>query len=152
MEQEANHYPVSQDAIDMTTEVQAPERPMVLLVDPDLTSQQTITGLLDSRYLVIGVQYLAQADAFLIRNVPVVLLIDLDVPDGDGIKWIRLLRAAASHPNLAIACVTYRSSVKDKVDSMLAGADDYLVKPIMQDTFLTKIRLLQRIRQIRNRP
>jgi DNA-binding response OmpR family regulator len=150
MEQEADHYPVSQDAIDMTNGLHAHDRPRVLLVDPNPNSQQTITELLASRYQVVGAQSLAAADAFLNRDLPVVLLVEPDEPDGDGFVWIRHLRASATYQNLAIACVTSRSSVRDKVDGMMAGADDYLVKPIMEDTFLTKIRLLQRLRQIHN--
>jgi len=135
---------------DMTNDDQMPDKPLVLVVDPDPDSQQVITGLLDSRYHVIGVRSLTEAEAFLAHKIPTVLLLELDAPDGGGIAWIRRLRVSAALNNLVIVCVTHRSSVKDKVESMLAGADDYLVKPIMQDTFLTKIRLIQRIRQIHN--
>jgi DNA-binding response OmpR family regulator len=135
---------------DMTNDVQMHDKPQVLVVDPDLDSQQVITRLLEPRYHVIGAHSLAEAVELLSHDLPTVLLLELDEPDGDGIAWIRRLRASAAHQNLVIVCVTCRSSVKDKVAGMLAGADDYLVKPIMHDTFLTKIRLIQRIRQIHN--
>ncbi len=132
----------------MTNEMQADDRPKVLLVDPDPASRQAITALLEPRYRVAGAQSLAEADTSLRDELPAVLLLELDEPDGDGIAWIRRVRETVPRYDLIIACVTHRASVRDKVDGILAGADDYFVKPVPADLFLILIRLLQRIQQI----
>ena len=120
----------------------------VLVIDPDVKHVEKVKHLLSSRYFVTGAHNLTAADALLHVYIPPVILLELNEPDGDGVAWIRAMRQITPGRNLVIACVSSRSSVRDKVLSFQAGADDYIVKPINPQTFLAHIILLQKIRQL----
>ena len=55
-------------------------------------------------------------------------IIDLGLPDGSGLQAIRTLRVVA--PGVGIVVLTARSAMKDRIDSLQGGADQYLVKPV----------------------
>lgn len=123
-------------------------RPLVLMVDPDQAQQQAVQQLLAKYYRVIGAKSLSEADSLLSYYLPRLVLVELNEPDGDGITWIRHLRRDATWQHMGIGCVTNRSAVRDKVTGFQAGADIYIVKPLLTETFLARIILLQRIREV----
>ena len=125
-------------------------RPLVLVVDPDQAQHQAVKQLLTQHYRVIGAQSLAEADSLLSFYLPAIVLVELNEPDGDGINWIRHLRQDVTLHNLGVGCVTARSGVRDKVNGFQAGADIYIVKPLLPETFLARIIVLQRIREVGN--
>ena len=124
----------------------APE--LVLIVDPDPKQQWFLATALMPYFYVIGAAGLVDANAKLMTDHPAIILIELDEPDGDGIAWIRHLRTSPRWQSLTIACVTRRSTFRDKVASFHAGADDYMVKPVDINLFRTRIILLQQIRRL----
>ena len=83
----------------------------------------------DARSLVSSVSYEA-------------IVLDLALPDGDGLALLRELRARGS--DLAVLALTARDSVEDRVTGLDAGADDYLVKPFATEELLARIRALLR--------
>ena len=125
-----------------------PARPLVLVVDPDQRQHQKVTQLLAKYYRVIGARNLAEANSLLGFYLFKLVLVELNEPDGDGITWIRHLRRDATWRNVGIGCVTERATVRDKVTGFQAGADIYIVKPLLADTFLARIILLQKIRDV----
>ena len=70
-------------------------------------------------------------------------MIDLGLPDGDGLDLIRELRKGKSK-STPILITTARSSVSDRVNGLDCGADDYLSKPFHVDEVLARIRALLR--------
>ena len=70
------------------------------------------------------------------------LIVDLMLPDGDGLDAIRTLRARRS--SVPILIMTARGSIDDRVRGLDAGADDYLIKPIHQAELLAHVRALLR--------
>ena len=70
------------------------------------------------------------------------LIVDLMLPDGDGLDGIRALRARRS--SVPILIMTARGSIDDRVRGLDAGADDYLIKPIHQAELLAHVRALLR--------
>jgi DNA-binding response OmpR family regulator len=70
------------------------------------------------------------------------LILDLRLPDGDGLAIVRGLRLCGS--NLAVLALTARDTVEDRVLGLDAGADDYLIKPFAMDELLARIRALLR--------
>ena len=75
---------------------------------------------------------------------PDVMLLDLGLPDIDGIEIIRKIR---SWSNMPIIVVSARSDDRDKVTALDAGADDYLTKPFSVDELLARLRVaLRRVR------
>jgi two-component system response regulator TctD len=70
------------------------------------------------------------------------VVIDLGLPDGDGLEIIRMLRSAGV--SLPILVITARASVQDRIAGLDVGADDYLVKPFNHSELLARVRALLR--------
>ncbi len=70
------------------------------------------------------------------------MILDLGLPDQDGLILLRRLRASGSA--LPILILTARSGIEDRVRGLDAGADDYLVKPFAQEELLARIRVVLR--------
>ena len=80
---------------------------------------------------------------------PEVMILDLGLPDTDGIEVIKKIRAWS---NMPIIVVWARSEDTDKVAALDAGADDYLTKPFSVDELLARLRVaLRRVRHDRQR-
>jgi two-component system KDP operon response regulator KdpE len=76
---------------------------------------------------------------------PDLLVIDLGLPDGDGVDLIRRLRAWSDVP---IVVLSARTDEPDKVEALDAGADDYLVKPFGAAELLARVRAQLRRRAL----
>lgn len=80
---------------------------------------------------------------------PEVMILDLGLPDTDGIEVIKKIRTWS---NMPIIVVSARSEDTDKVAALDAGADDYLTKPFSVDELLARLRVaLRRVRHDRQR-
>ena len=97
----------------------------VLLVEDDARVAAALAASLNRRGYDV-VRAATAAEALAAPPVDLVLL-DLNLPDGDGIDLCRELRKADSH--LAIIAVTARGEERDRVVGLRTGADDYVVKP-----------------------
>lgn len=120
----------------------------VLVADPDPQQQQRLVECLRPRYRLITAKNLAETVEMIALYHPQIVLLELDQPDGDGIRLIQQIRAERAARSMIIACVTKRSGIKDKVAGFQAGADDYIVKPVNTQTFLWRVVLLSRLRQL----
>src|SRR5512137_283670 len=78
------------------------------------------------------------------ERMPDLVVLDLMLPELDGMEVCRRLRAAGDVP---ILILTAKESVPDRVAGLDAGADDYLVKPFSFDELLARVRALLRRRQ-----
>jgi DNA-binding response OmpR family regulator len=70
------------------------------------------------------------------------VILDLGLPDQDGLAFLRDLRASGN--SLPILVLTARGGIEDRVRGLDAGADDYLVKPFAQEELLARIRVILR--------
>lgn len=68
---------------------------------------------------------------------PDLLILDLGLPDGDGLTLIRELRGWSGAPVIVLSA---RSAEQDKIDALDAGADDYLIKPFGAGELLARVR------------
>ncbi len=84
---------------------------------------------------------LADADAALAVAAFDVLVLDLGLPDGDGLEWLRARQPAGDPPALIL---TARGGLEDRVMGLDAGADDYLVKPFSVEELAARLRALLR--------
>ncbi|MCK6528122.1 response regulator transcription factor [Myxococcota bacterium] len=73
---------------------------------------------------------------------PDLMVVDRMLPDGDGLALIRELRRAGSR--IPALCLTARERVEERVEGLLGGADDYLVKPFSFDELLARIAAIAR--------
>jgi two-component system, OmpR family, KDP operon response regulator KdpE len=74
---------------------------------------------------------------------PDLVVLDLALPDGDGIDLVRSMRAWSNSPILVLSA---RGEEKDKIQALDAGADDYLTKPFGIGELLARVRALARRR------
>jgi two-component system response regulator QseB len=72
---------------------------------------------------------------------PDLLVLDLGLPDGDGVDLVRHLRTWSGMPILVLSA---RTDERDKIEALDAGADDYLVKPISIDELAARLRAIGR--------
>lgn len=72
---------------------------------------------------------------------PDIILLDLGLPDIEGVEVINRIR---SWSNVPIIVISARSEDSDKIDALDAGADDYLTKPFSIDELLARLRVTQR--------
>ena len=67
---------------------------------------------------------------------PDIVLLDLGLPDMDGVEIIRKIR---SWSNMPIIVISARTEDSDKIEALDAGADDYLTKPFSVDELLARL-------------
>lgn len=114
----------------------------LLLVEDDLALGTALLKLLASQYRVDWVRDLASARRHQQAAQYDLLLLDLGLPDGDGVAWLKSLRGAGL--DLPVLILSARDALDDRVQGLDTGADDYLVKPFEPDELLARIRVLLR--------
>ena len=115
---------------------------LVLVVEDDVSVRNLITTTLQThnyRYLTApnGSTAIMEASS----HNPDIILLDLGLPDIDGVEVIRKVRTWS---NVPIIVISARSEDTDKIDALDAGADDYLTKPFSVEELLARIRVTQR--------
>jgi two-component system KDP operon response regulator KdpE len=99
-------------------------------------------GLASQGYVVSEAGTGGAALDLLVRNAPDLMVLDLGLPDIDGIEIIRRVRASGSA--LPIIVLSSRSDERGKVEALDLGADDYVTKPFGIDELLARLRAAQR--------
>jgi DNA-binding response OmpR family regulator len=115
----------------------------ILLVEDDIMIGETVLDVLRAEhYAVDWVKRAAQADTALRTEQYDLMLLDLGLPDRDGLSVLRDLRARQER--LPVLIATARDAVDQRIAGLDAGADDYVVKPYDVDELLARIRALVR--------
>ena len=117
--------------------------PRLIVVDDDQDIRDLIVGQLrQDHYEVSAAGSLAELNAALAAEPIDLIVLDLNLPDGDGLALCRELRARGNE--VQIIMVTARGSAIDRVLGLELGADDYLTKPFEPRELLVRIRNLLR--------
>lgn len=117
--------------------------PLILVVEDDAAIASLVSTALETRGwvpLVAGTA--ATAIALAAERSPQVILLDLGLPDADGIEVVRRVRTWSE--GLPIIVVSARGEDADKIGALDAGADDYLVKPFSVGELLARVRVALR--------
>ncbi len=115
----------------------------VLVVEDDASLGQVVQrGLMEAGHVVDLERTLAGARRAVAIDAYHVVVLDLGLPDGDGLALCRELQAAVSRPRVLI--LTARDATGDKVLGLDAGADDYLTKPFDFAELAARVRALLR--------
>lgn len=120
-------------------------KPQILVVEDDVAIGNLITTTLETQnYQFHRANTGAGAVLDAVTYRPDVMLLDLGLPDMDGVDIIKKVRTWS---NMPIIVVSARSEDADKVAALDAGADDYLTKPFSVDELLARLRVsLRRVR------
>lgn len=120
-----------------------PDAPLVLVVEDDAPIASLVCAALESRGLRHAVATSAgDAVSAAAELAPQVILLDLGLPDADGIEVVRRVRTWSD--DLPIIVVSARADDADKIGALDAGADDYLVKPFSVGELLARVRVALR--------
>lgn len=124
---------------------------VILVVEDDQQIQDFIMyALAEEGYRVVQAHGVEEAMRKIKSKNPDIMVLDLGLPDGDGLNLIRRVRKSSSLP---IIVVSARDKDEDKVEALDRGAEDYLTKPFSSAELLARIRVLHRrlLREDRNR-
>jgi two-component system, OmpR family, response regulator QseB len=124
----------------------------VLLVEYHPALREMVTGHLARRgFAVDAVGRAREAHAALAGVAYDGLLLDLDLPDADGMTVLSAVRAGTAG-NLPVLLVTARDALEDRIRGLNAGADDYIVKPFDLVELEARLRAVLRRPGARNSP
>ena len=113
----------------------------ILVVDDERSIRRFLNASLGSRYQILEAENGTDAIKAAALDHPEVIILDLGLPDMDGIEVTRRLR---EWTNVPIIVISVRDGEQDKVAALDAGADDYLTKPFGTSELLARIRVALR--------
>ncbi|MBP1176508.1 two-component system KDP operon response regulator KdpE [Paenibacillus sp. PvR133] len=121
-------------------------KPFILVVEDDKPIRKLITTTLETQGYKYHTAETGEASILeAVSKQPDLMILDLGLPDMDGVDIIKKFRAWS---NMPIIVVSARSEDRDKIDALDAGADDYLTKPFSVEELLARLRVS--LRRIRN--
>lgn len=116
--------------------------PLVLVVEDEPQVRRFLRASLRSHgYRLVEAGGVREAEQLATSHNPDLFLLDLGLPDGDGIELTRWLRAWTRAPIIVLSA---RGREADKVSALDAGADDYLTKPFGVNELLARLRVALR--------
>ncbi len=120
----------------------------VLVIEDDVSCREMTTQVLVSQgYMVVSVERLEQARSHLRHWRPDIILIDLELPDGDGLSFVKDL---GSDPGCGIIIITRDPDQTRKIQGLNDGADDFITKPFDPGELLARVTSLLRRLPARN--
>lgn len=120
-------------------------RPHLLLVEDDPAIAQTVVFALEREgFAVTHCGWLHEARAALAAGPPEALILDVGLPDGNGLDLCRELRQTPAGARLPLIVLSARSEEMDRVLGLELGADDYLAKPFSPRELVARVRALLR--------
>ena len=124
---------------------------MIYLLEDDANIRDfTVYAVQSANYDIRGFELPSQFRAAIAENVPDLVLLDIMLPEEDGLSVLRWLRSSPATARLPILMLSARTTEYDKVTGLDSGADDYLTKPFGVMELLSRIRAL--LRRTEKRP
>ncbi len=122
--------------------------PLILIVDDEKSIRSFLRVSIETQgYKCIDADNGSTALMMAISHNPDILILDLGLPDMDGVEVIKKLRTLSQMP---IIIISARGHDREKVEALDAGADDYLTKPFSVPELLARIRVILRHKLIDN--
>ena len=118
------------------------EKKTILVVEDDFELLKSNSLLLQNEgYDILAAETLAAAMVHLCKAAPDAVILDIMLPDGSGLEFLKEVRKISSIP---ILLLTSLSTNTDIIKGLEAGGDDYLSKPFDVDVFLTRVKVMLR--------
>jgi twitching motility two-component system response regulator PilG len=116
------------------------ERPLIACIDDSQTIQNSVRLTLESQgYEVISFTKPAQAMTKLVRSNPMLILMDINMPDINGYELCQLLRRSPNFKNTPIIMISSRDGLFDRLRSKMSGASDYINKPFTPSELIDRV-------------
>jgi len=118
---------------------------MIYIVEDDLNIQEIeLFALKNSGYQAVGFDTAREFYKALDTKLPELILLDIMLPDEDGLNILRRLRTRADTQRIPVILVTAKGSEIDKVKGLDGGADDYIAKPFGVMEMIARVKALLR--------
>ena len=119
----------------------------LLIVEDEEATRHFVCDALEAQgYEVLGAASIREGLATATTRRPEMIILDLGLPDGDGVDFIRELRLRSRTPIIVLSA---RHNDMDKIEALDLGADDYLVKPFSVFELMARVRAsLRRARDV----
>ncbi|MBN8807537.1 MAG: response regulator [Sphingomonas sp.] len=115
----------------------------LLIVEDNVELAEAVRSAFERKHIRCDVAHIAEDAAILIETTTYALVIlDLGLPDEDGIALLRRLRGAQRREPILI--LTARGAVESRIDGLSAGADDYMTKPFHFDELHARVQAVLR--------
>jgi CheY-like chemotaxis protein len=111
-------------------------KPVIALVEDNADNRLLVQAILDDRYEVVEYETGAAALAGWESLVPDVILLDISLPGMDGTEVARRVREDPRLAHIPVIALTAHAMAGDRERFLSQGFDDYLTKPIVDDTLL----------------
>jgi len=120
----------------------------ILLVEDNITTAKHISAMLPSElYFTSVARSIEQAQSYLGRNKYDLVVLDRNLPDGDGLEIAEDLYW--SHREIALLILSEKGALDERIRGLRKGADDYLPKPFSMDELILRIqKLLTKVKQL----
>jgi DNA-binding response OmpR family regulator len=115
----------------------------LLFVDPDVQGARRLAEYLHAQYEPGVVATAQQAYAIAQAWHPAFVVLELDLPDVPGLELVAALQRAPETRTIMLVVLTHRRAIADKIAAFQAGADDFLVKPVLPEQFEMHLSLLR---------
>ncbi|MDR6518527.1 response regulator [Variovorax atrisoli] len=115
---------------------------LLLVEDDAVIAHELVLRWERHQWTVEAVGTLQAADAALAHRAVDLVVLDLGLPDGDGLRWLAQLRR--TDRKTPVLVLTARDRVVDRVEGLRTGADDYLVKPFAVEELDARVEVLTR--------
>ncbi|MEJ0097139.1 MAG: response regulator [Bauldia sp.] len=120
----------------------------VLIVDDSLTVRMDLAEAFESAgFSALPSRTLADARRALAENPVALVVLDVLLPDGDGVDFLRELRSSETGASLPVVMLSSESEIKDRIRGLKTGADEYVGKPYDTNYLVAKARELLRARR-----
>jgi len=114
----------------------------LVVEDEPLLNEELHDQLKDEQFIVDSAKTLKKGRDFVAGNEYDLILLDLRLPDGDGLELLKMIKKY--YEETAVVILTARSEVEDKVKGLELGSDDYLAKPFAMPELRARIHAVLR--------
>jgi DNA-binding response OmpR family regulator len=121
-----------------------PKGQILVVEDQPATSDLILEILKEEGFEVKVVDTLGKARMDIKRALPELLILDRNLPDGDGLDLCRELREEEKTATIPVLFLTAKKAVEDRVTGLKTGADDYLTKPFNTEELVARVEALLR--------
>ena len=127
---------------------------LIAVVEDDVSIRKLILyALKNNGYEACGFECGADFFESVSSRVPDLVLLDIMLPDMDGVEILRRLRKGSATASVPVMMITAMGTEFDKVNALDSGADDYMTKPFGVMEMLSRVRaLLRRASPVRTDP